>query len=131
MDAGDNVYPKTAPRMPQEFWTELADENPLGATAITPQDAEDWFLLKCWTKFKTYPYGRTPAGEALGRHILRWWARIDGQEILDARHLRAVREGRAKPRRYRTRPGTYEMPQEPRTIGEAQKVARVRLVSGE
>ena len=115
--------------MPQEFWIELAEENPLGARSITAQDAEDWFMLRAWPRFKTYPYGRTRVHSALVRYITLWWARIDAQEIFDARHIRAVREGRAKPIRHRPRVGSAELPQEPRNIGERQKTARLRLVA--
>jgi len=123
---GGAFYPASAPTMPAEFWEELALENPIASDRITAQDAADWFYLKVWPRFKSYDYA--PAQHR--QMILRWWSRIDGQEILDARHLRAVKEGRAKAQRHRPRPGSREMPQEPRNVGEWQKQGRLRLIGG-
>ena len=114
--------------MPEEFWQELADENPLGSNKITAQDAKDWFYLRAWPRFKTYAYGRTNNQRELASRIARWWARVDGQEIREARHLRRVKLGLSKPMLHRPRVGSRELPQEPRSVGEEQKLARLSLV---
>jgi hypothetical protein len=116
--------------MPEGFWIELAEENPLGANGITATDVKDWFYLRVWPRFKTYPYGRTTDEGLLVNLIARWWSHVDGQEILEARHLRKVRLGEAKPLMHRPRVGSKELPQEMRSVGEEQKMERLRLVRG-
>ena len=123
-------YPASAPELPEEFWQELSEENPLGSDRITVTLTKDWFYLKAWPMFKTYPYGRTRSPMHLQNAIARWWARIDVAELREARHIRAVKEGRAKPLEHRPRRGSVEMPYEPRTVGEEQKMSRLRLVGG-
>lgn len=125
-----NFYPASAPEMPEAFWIELAEENPLGSDKITAQDAADTFYLLWWGRYKTYSYGRSRDSKTHERMIARWWSRVEGHEITEARHVRRVKLGLAKPLKYRTRRGSTEMPQEPRTIGESQKAERLRLVRG-
>lgn len=103
-----SFYPVSAPVLPDAFWKELAEINPICSEKITEQDAMDWFYLRAFPRYRAYGYTDHE------RVITLWWARIDGQEILDARHLRAVKEGKAKPKRYSTRRGSKEMPQEHR-----------------
>ena len=130
MEQQQAIYPKSAPILPSEFWEELAEENPIGSTKIKASDVQDWFYLRAWCRFKTYPYGRCTAERVLMVFIARWWARVDGEELREARHLRQVRLGLAKPVMHRPRVGSAELPQEPRNIGEAQKIERLRLVRG-
>ncbi len=124
-------YPASAPDLPEALWQELAEENPLGSDNITAQDAKDWFYLRAWPRFKTYPGGRSTNEAFIVRMVTRWWARVDGFEIIEARHMRAVKEGRKKPMRHRPRVGSAELPQERRHgSGEWQKAERLRLVQG-
>ena len=129
---GGPFYPASAPPMPDDFWDELAAENPLATDKITAQDAQDWFYLVAWLKYKTYPYGPSRDRQTHRQKILRWWAGIEGQDILDARHRRAVKEGRAKPKRYRRpQPGSRELPQERRGPGSDIELGAVlRAIQG-
>jgi len=122
----ERFYPSSAPTMDDSYWSELAVENPLASNRITARDAADWFYLVAWLRYKTYPYGVSRDPCTHRRMIARWWSRIEGNDIMEARHCRAVHEGRAKPRRFRPRAGSREMPQEPRSgVSHPQMLADV------
>jgi len=111
---GDSIYPSSAPELPDDFWEELAEENPLGSSTITAQDAADWFYLRVWCRYKAQPYGRSELLKQHIRMVTLWWSNLEGFEIIEARHLRRVKLGLSKPKMHRTRRGSREMPQETR-----------------
>jgi hypothetical protein len=108
-------YPASAPTLPDSFWEELAEENPGLGNNITAQDVKDWFYLCVWLRYKLKPFAHSRDEGVHRYNITRWWSWAQGFEVVEARHRRAVGEGRRRPREHSAaRPGTREMPQEPR-----------------
>lgn len=61
------------PSLPDSFWQELADHNPIGIP-LTAQDARDWFEF-VWLRYSTHGYRNHK------RAIINWWSRVYESEI--------------------------------------------------
>ncbi len=61
-----------------QFFSELAEENPLGVE-LEPEMVEAWWQYIAWPRYKTYKYRDHK------RAVTRWWAGVCREDLSRAR----------------------------------------------